>query len=179
MRKLIDILRDPVIQLLLMLDVVIMIGISIAAPNADRGQPNRFRAEAGGMVWAALTSTPTETPWPTVTAWLDGQPTAIPTQTPWPTLTPIPWPTDTPTLWIPTSTPWATEAATATLVPMSTPTAWQGAPGAGCDCSSDTYNCPDFTDGNDQACFEYCMEQGAGDIHRLDWDNDLVTCEDN
>lgn len=56
-----------------------------------------------------------------------------------------------------------------TPVPTPTPT---------CDCSYDRYNCSDFaTQVEAQACYEYCLGQGAGDIHRLDWDNDGIACE--
>ena len=48
-----------------------------------------------------------------------------------------------------------------------------------CPCSGDTLNCTeDFsTQAQAQACFIYCVAQGAGDIHRLDGNNDGVACE--
>lgn len=47
-----------------------------------------------------------------------------------------------------------------------------------CDCSYDRYNCGDFTtQAQAQECYDYCVAQGAGDIHRLDQDNDGVACE--
>jgi hypothetical protein len=47
-----------------------------------------------------------------------------------------------------------------------------------CSCSGDLYNCGDFgTHAAAQACFDYCMSVGAGDIHRLDGNNDGVACE--
>lgn len=43
------------------------------------------------------------------------------------------------------------------------------------DCSSDTYNCGDFTTQEEaQEAFDYC---GPADIHRLDNDGDGVVCE--
>lgn len=52
--------------------------------------------------------------------------------------------------------------------------------GSTCSCSGDTYNCTDFSSHSSaQACFNYCVEQGAGDIHRLDQDNDGDACENN
>lgn len=45
-------------------------------------------------------------------------------------------------------------------------------------CSEDYYNCSDFnTQAEAQAAFDYCMAQGVGDIHRLDFDNDNIACE--
>ena len=46
-----------------------------------------------------------------------------------------------------------------------------------CDCSSNIYNCPDFsTHAEAQECFEFCGGV-SNDIHRLDGDNDGVACE--
>ena len=47
-----------------------------------------------------------------------------------------------------------------------------------CECYADLYNCADFaTQAEAQACYEFCLAQGAGDIHRLDADNDGAACE--
>lgn len=47
-----------------------------------------------------------------------------------------------------------------------------------CDCSGNLYNCSDFaTQVNAQACFDYCVAQGHGDVHCLDADSDGVACE--
>ena len=47
-----------------------------------------------------------------------------------------------------------------------------------CDCSKDRYNCANFSTGSAvQACYDYCISQGKGDIHRLDADNDKKACE--
>lgn len=49
-----------------------------------------------------------------------------------------------------------------------------------CDCSSNRYNCPDFsTQAAAQACYNYCITQGKGDIHGLDGDNNSKACESN
>jgi hypothetical protein len=37
-------------------------------------------------------------------------------------------------------------------------------------------NCSDFVT-QAQACFDYCVAQGAGDVHELDMDDDGVACE--
>lgn len=51
-------------------------------------------------------------------------------------------------------------------------------PSPPCDCSYDRYNCEDFdSEAEAQTCFEYCLEQGAGDVHGLDGDDDGDACE--
>lgn len=47
-----------------------------------------------------------------------------------------------------------------------------------CSCAGDTLNCSDFaTHAQAQACFDYCVAQGRGDVHRLDADHDGLACE--
>lgn len=47
-----------------------------------------------------------------------------------------------------------------------------------CVCTHDAYNCSSFArQSQAQACYNYCREQGRGDIHRLDRDNDGRACE--
>jgi len=47
-----------------------------------------------------------------------------------------------------------------------------------CDCSGNLYNCADFsTTAAAQACYDYCIHQGKGDVHRLDADKDGYACE--
>lgn len=57
----------------------------------------------------------------------------------------------------------------------------QPAPAGGsCSCSGDLYNCTtDFsTQAQAQACFNFCVSQGVGDIHQLDGnDGDGRACE--
>ena len=65
--------------------------------------------------------------------------------------------------------------------PPPTPLPTKAASGAApaCSCSSNQYNCSDFsTHASAQACYEYCISTGHGDIHRLDGDNDGSACED-
>ena len=103
----------------------------------------------------------------TVAATIPAPPTSPPTNTPQPTNT-LPPPTSPPR---PTSPP----PPPPTAVP---PTAEPPPPAAVCSCSGDTYNCSDFnTHSQAQACFNYCLAQGAGDIHRLDRDNNNNACE--
>jgi hypothetical protein len=50
---------------------------------------------------------------------------------------------------------------------------------AACSCSGDTLNCDDFNPQTEaQACMDYCIAQGAGDIHHLDNNNNGIACED-
>jgi hypothetical protein len=47
-----------------------------------------------------------------------------------------------------------------------------------CDCSSDNYNCGDFSSQEDaQSCYDYCIDETGRDIHQLDNDGDGVVCE--
>jgi hypothetical protein len=47
-----------------------------------------------------------------------------------------------------------------------------------CDCSDNLYNCPDFsTQGEAQACYEFCLNETGTDIHGLDADSDGLACE--
>lgn len=114
-------------------------------------------------------------------------PTNTPTGTPTPTNTPLP-PTVTVTSTAtatPTVTPTKTNAPatttptpTRTVIPSTaTPTATSTSP-ASFICSSDTYNCSDFTtQAAAQQVFDYCFNLGFGDVHRLDSNNDKVACE--
>ena len=44
-----------------------------------------------------------------------------------------------------------------------------------CDCSYNRYNCNDFS-GHDaaQACYDYCISLGKGDIHKMDADKNGI-----
>src|SRR5690606_30574318 len=91
------------------------------------------------------------------------------------------FPTNTPTLTATstvTATPTATSAATSTATatptatststgtPTSTPTATPPVSSGPCSCSGNLYNCSDFSSqGAAQACFDFCVSQGVGDIH--------------
>ena len=77
-------------------------------------------------------------------------------------------------LWKPTAKP--------TLPPPPPPVLPTQPPPSGgsavCNCSGNIYNCSAFnTHRQAQACYEYCISQGRGDIHRLDGDNDGSACE--
>jgi len=51
-------------------------------------------------------------------------------------------------------------------------------PSAPCNCSGPDLNCSDFaTHEAAQDCYEYCKQQGYGDVFRLDGDSDGVACE--
>ena len=46
-----------------------------------------------------------------------------------------------------------------------------------CPCHADLFDCSDFdTQSDAQACYDYCLGQGAGDVHMLDWDKDGYAC---
>lgn len=46
------------------------------------------------------------------------------------------------------------------------------------NCNSDVYNCGNFTTQEKaQIVFDYCKQQGAGDIHGLDKDGNGKACE--
>ena len=48
-----------------------------------------------------------------------------------------------------------------------------------CKCSANIYDCVSFGyQAGAQTCYNYCKEQGVGDIHHLDDDNDGIACED-
>lgn len=121
--------------------------------------------------------------------------TAVPTETdtPLPTDTNTPRPTNTSTS-TPTLPPTNTATATSTNTPRPTNTATRrptsvptlppaptnppAPPAAVCECGYNAYNCDDFsTKAAAQACFNYCKEQGRGDVHDLDRDNDNLVCE--
>jgi len=46
------------------------------------------------------------------------------------------------------------------------------------DCSSDVYNCSNFTtQAEAQSLFDFCVNEGSGDIHQIDSDGDGLACE--
>ena len=67
--------------------------------------------------------------------------------------------------------------------PSPTATAGSATPASGsevpvCDCSYNKYNCSDFaTRADAQACFDYCVRQGRGDVHMLDTNKNGIACE--
>lgn len=49
---------------------------------------------------------------------------------------------------------------------------------APCNCTGPDLNCPEFGfKSRAQACFDFCISQGYGDIFKLDSDNDGSVCE--
>jgi hypothetical protein len=54
----------------------------------------------------------------------------------------------------------------------------QAPAGVVCPCAGDTLNCGDFASSGDaQACMDYCISRGAGDIHNLDGNANGQACE--
>ena len=73
-------------------------------------------------------------------------------------------------------TPAPAEVVTTSTKPI--PIVLSGQEAATCDCSGDRYNCKDFkTHVDAQVCYEYCISQGKGDVHRLDADSDGIACK--
>jgi hypothetical protein len=69
----------------------------------------------------------------------------------------------------PTLAPTWTPEPTATLFILTYPTQPAGSSGVVCSCSEDLYKCEDFPSQNAaQACYNYCVSNGYGDVHRLD-----------
>lgn len=51
--------------------------------------------------------------------------------------------------------------------------------GDGCRCDGNYYNCEDFAYQEEaQDCYNYCIHEGAGDVHWLDGDGDGTACEE-
>jgi micrococcal nuclease len=77
---------------------------------------------------------------------------------------------------------WGAPPTQVILLPL--PTAPSGGSGgssgnAPCDCSGPDLDCPDFGYHTAaQACYNYCVSQGYGDVFRLDRDIDGSACED-
>jgi micrococcal nuclease len=63
--------------------------------------------------------------------------------------------------------------------PYFTPIAATLLPGVAiCNCSGNTLSCTDFdSQAQAQACFDYCVSQGVGDVHVLDGDGNGIVCE--
>jgi hypothetical protein len=78
----------------------------------------------------------------------------------------------------PADQPTTSTQATQPPIPQPIPQPTAPPPPPVCNCSGDLYNCGSFnSSGQAQACYNYCVEQGRGDIHRLDRDNDGLVCE--
>lgn len=141
-----------------------------AVPATSTIRPTRA---ASSTPRATNTPRSTNTPRPTNTAvpptlaplptWTLALPTNTAVFTAVPVVTDTPFPSPVPTQELPTDVP-----------PVGPPA---GVPDF-CTCSGDNLNCPNF--GNQptaQACFNYCIAQGAGDVYGLDNDSDGIACE--
>lgn len=150
-------------------------------PTVTSGEPVRFQLTRTATPWATVTAIPSETPTSTP---IPPTPTVVP-----PTVVVVATPTNTPYIVTATAPPLITPyVVTATPNPLATPYVLIVTPTASipmptgqvllCACVADLYNCPDFSSSNAaQACFAFCVSQGAGDIHQLDRDNDGLACE--
>lgn len=93
-------------------------------------------------------------------------PTVQPTATSESNPTPTPQPTSAPQASTPTPVPQSTPEPQPTATPIPQPTATPS--GIPSDCTSDIYNCSDFsTQADAQAVYDRCFPYN-GDIHRLD-----------
>lgn len=75
---------------------------------------------------------------------------------------------------------WAAPPTLAPVFVFETPTPVSGGNGGGvCNCSGPDLNCKDFgSHAAAQACYNYCVSQGFGDVFGLDGnDNDGLACE--
>lgn len=89
---------------------------------------------------------------------------------------PPPLPASVPTLPPPTTSAPTAIAVPATLPPTATAASAPPPQQAVCNCTSDTVNCSGNKSFGRQ-CHAYCLSIGAGDIHRLDNDDDGAACE--
>lgn len=131
----------------------------------------------------AIFGNPSTTPTPTATIISKSINilTAIPSDTDAPlpsltnTLAPSPIPSETLTI-SPSDTPQPSDTIAVALTDTPAVVATIGE--APCACTGDLYNCDDLsTYANAQACYDYCIVQGMGDIHELDQDDDGIVCE--
>jgi hypothetical protein len=121
--------------------------------NSSTPTPVFINTEPSPAILATPTSISSPVFVPTLTVTSLPPPTLAPTWTPEPTFTPFVLPT----------------------LQIVNPPA-----NTGCSCNSDTYNCSDFSSQSSaQACFNTCVAEGKGDIHRLDENNNGIACESN
>ena len=121
------------------------------------------------------TLTPTASATPSRTQTSTATASATPSQTQTHTSTATAIPSQTRTATPATATPPPTFTSVPPTLVLIVPT--QPAQAA-CSCSGDTLNCGDFSfQSSAQACYNYCISIGAGDIHGLDGNNDGSACE--
>ena len=96
-----------------------------------------------------------------------------------PLSTPLPTTTLAPIITLPSQLPNTLLPVYETTTPFTLPSSTApNSGGAVCSCSGNTLNCGDFsTHLQAQACYDYCVSLGRGDVHGLDNDNDGLACE--
>lgn len=78
-------------------------------------------------------------------------------------------------MWESTPTATATETPTPTATPEESPTPTSPPP---CSCAAKNVSCNSFSSQSKaQACFEYCKDEGFGDIFGIDKNNNGLACE--
>lgn len=82
---------------------------------------------------------------------------------------------------VPTANPYSvSKSGNSTPRATARPRATTAVSTASCECNRDYLNCPNFaSQGDAQACFNYCMAQTGRDVHKLDGNNDGRACENN
>jgi len=114
-------------------------------------------------------------PFPTATF-----PTDFPSITPSPLITMVPPENETLVHAFVATALYNTQIAQITAFAQATKLA-QVTPNGPCSCTSDTLDCTyaDFPNlSKAQACYDYCISLGDGDVHGLDYYGDGIACED-
>lgn len=170
MARLLDALMHPVSQLVLLIGIMGLSGVFIFKPTplSTRPAPIQITPIAGGM----------RVPTSTRTVPAASQP---PSQ-------PLSQPHSQPTRASGSDSanrqpaqPFALPAPTAAATVPAARSALSGLPklrnGPVCACDGDSYSCRELGD-QAQACFDYCVARGQGDVHRLDFNQNGVACEE-
>lgn len=156
MARLLDALMHPVSQIILLIGVVGLSIFLIFRPPQLPTRPDQIQITplAGGMrIPAATTPVPLASQPPV-------QPFALPAATPV---------VSTPTTPIIAATVPAARSALSVRPKLRN--------GPVCACDGDSYSCRELGD-QAQACFDYCVARGQGDVHRLDFNQNGVVCEE-
>lgn len=152
MGRLLDALMHPISQVVLLIGIVALSGIYLFLPTAAPARPAHtpITPIAGGMVMPAGTTAAKLTPTP-ATALIS------------------PSPMSTQAIEQTESTPVATTRPRSAIPTMAN--------GPICACSRNSYSCAELGE-QAQGCFDYCVAQGQGDVHRLDYNGNGIACEE-
>lgn len=169
MTRLLDALMHPVSQIVLLIGIVGLSGLFIFKPTTlpTRPVPIQITPIAGGM----------RLPMSTITVPMASQPPVQPKSQP--TLTGAAdsttrQPASTPVVSSPAAPTTPTTVPAARSVLSAIPKLRNGPV---CACDGESYSCRELGD-QAQACFDYCVARGQGDVHRLDFNQNGVACEE-